>query len=114
MTTCSMSATVTGKPDRTEKSLEVTPGRSGPVRVIRRVRWSTLSQATGRTLTHEHEGPLSAQQQVGVTELVPQVPLPQRRLVGAGERLPLGDRGEHHQVAGPGLMQPGEQPAHGL
>ncbi len=46
MTTCSMSATATGNFDRTEKRREVTPGRSGPVSVIRRVRWSTSSHGT--------------------------------------------------------------------
>src|SRR6516162_11105935 len=37
ITTCSMSSTDSGYPVRTPNSLEVTPGRSGPVRVMSRV-----------------------------------------------------------------------------
>src|SRR2546429_5251539 len=108
ITTCSTSSTDSGCPARAPNNLEVTPGRSRPVSVMSsEVRGVFIAGARLPELPLE-----SGQQQVNVAELVPQVPGVDRGLVAAAQQIRPGERGQHLQVRGARLVQPGEQPVH--
>ena len=71
------------------------------------------SAGVGQGLGHHQTGPMapSWQDQVAVAELVPQVAVLERCLVGALEQVVAGDRLEHLQMRRLGLVPAGDQPS---
>src|SRR5580704_19622646 len=112
MTTCSMSATARSWAARSENSLEVTPGRSRPVKVTRTVVRPAVI-ARNATVARPLVGPRGAegsrQEQVHVAELVPEVGMFHRGGVTPAQQAGPGESVQHQKMCGARFVQSGEQ-----